>query len=192
MKNEEKWSYGTTAIVAALIGLSAVVTLTIRIPIPATTGYFNIGDVFIVLAGLWLGPLAGLVVGGIGPAIADAIGFPQFILATAITKGCEGFIVGLIARNAKSLFRPTIAAIVGGIVVVVGYFVFEAYIYPFLAKFIPFFGVTDFGAAITELGPNAFQGLVGAVGGLAIWKGIAGLATETGSQDQFTTKPPKN
>ncbi|MCG6909721.1 MAG: ECF transporter S component [Deltaproteobacteria bacterium] len=173
---ERTWTYATTAIVAGLIALAAIATMVIRIPIPATTGYFNIGDVFVVLAGLWLGPLAGALVGGIGPTIADAIGFPVFIPATLVTKGLEGFLVGLIASGArgKTLTLRTIAAFAGGFTVVVGYFAFEAYIYPAIGKSMPAFAVTDIGAAIVEIFPNAVQGVIGAVGGLALWKALSG------------------
>lgn len=176
MNEKKRWSFAKTAIVAALIALSAIATMVIRVPIPATTGYFNIGDVFVVLAGLWLGPLGGALVGGIGPAIADAIGFPVFIPATMITKGMEGFIVGLIASRAKEgdIKLPTVAAFAGGVTIVVGYFIFEAFIYPFLGQFIPAFAVTDIGAAIVELIPNTIQGIVGALGGLALWKALSG------------------
>ncbi|MBW1891714.1 MAG: ECF transporter S component [Deltaproteobacteria bacterium] len=175
MKKNE-WTFATTAIVAGLIALSAIATMVIRIPIPATTGYFNIGDVFVVLAGLWLGPLAGALVGGLGPTIADAIGFPVFIPATMVTKGLEGFLVGLIASRAQgsSMKLRTVAAFVGGLTVVVGYFVFEAYIYPAMGKSMPAFAVTDIGAAIVEAFPNTVQGIIGAVGGLALWKALSG------------------
>lgn len=173
---KREWTFATTAIVAGLIALSAIATMVIRIPIPATTGYFNIGDVFVVLAGLWLGPLAGLLVGGLGPTIADAIGFPVFIPATMATKGLEGFLVGLIASRAKgsSLRLRVVAAFVGGFTVVAGYFVFEAYIYPALGRSMPAFAITDIGAAIVEAFPNTVQGVIGAVGGLALWKALSG------------------
>lgn len=175
MKGRE-WTFATTAIVAGLTALSAIATMVIRIPIPATTGYFNIGDVFVVLAGLWLGPLAGALVGGIGPTIADAIGFPVFIPATLVTKGLEGFLVGLIASRARGteLTWRTLAAFAGGFTVVAGYFVFEAYIYPALGKSMPVFAVTDIGAAVVEAFPNTVQGIIGAVGGLALWKALSG------------------
>ena len=176
MPERKKWTFATTGIVAALIALSAIATMVIRIPIPATTGYFNIGDVFVVLAGLWLGPLGGMLVGGIGPTIADAIGFPIFIPATMVTKGLEGLVVGMIAMGATgtSIKRRTVAAVAGGLIVVVGYFVFEAYIYPWFGKYIPTFAITDIGAAIIEIIPNAIQGVVAAVGGLALWKVMSG------------------
>lgn len=171
MKNND-WSLGKTAVVAALIGLAALGTMIIRIPIPASAGYFNIGDVFVILAGLWLGPRAGLIVGSVGPTIADAVGFPQFILATLIIKGTEGLLVGLIGGGQKeySIGRRTFAASVGGLIIIVGYFLFEAYIYPFIGNYIPFFKVTDIGGAIGELPANIAQAIIGIVGGLALWK----------------------
>jgi len=153
----------------------------IRVPIPATTGYFNIGDVFVILAGLWLGPMAGLIVGGLGPTIADAIGFPVFVPATMVTKGLEGFLVGLIGGGAVNkegqnfgLRRKVVAAAVGGLTIVGGYFVFEAYIYPWLGKSIPAFAITDLGAAIVEIVPNLVQGVIGAVAGLGLWRTVSG------------------
>lgn len=164
-----------TAILGALIALAALGTMLIRIPIPATTGYFNIGDVFVMLAGLWLGPMAGLTVGLVGPTIADAIGFPQFMLATAVTKGLEGFLVGVIGGPFRASYsRKIAAAVVGGITIVVGYFVFEAFVYPALATRIPLFAITDLGAAVIEIVPNTIQAVIGAAGGLALWRAIAG------------------
>lgn len=165
------------ALVGTLTGLAAFSTLLIRIPVPATTGYFNLGDVFVIWAGLWLGPLGGLIVGAIGPALADAIGFPQFVLATGVTKGIEGLVVGLLSLGNPSLGRRTLAAISGGIVIVVGYFVFEAFVYPWLGKTIPFFAITDLGAALVELLPNSVQAVLGAAGGLALWRATSGVGS---------------
>jgi uncharacterized membrane protein len=171
-----KWTLATTGIVAALTALAALGTMIIRIPIPATTGYFNIGDAFVILAGLWLGPLAGLIVGAVGPTIADAIGYPQFILATMITKGLEGLLVGIIGgRRNVPPGRRVVAAAIGGITIIAGYFIFEAFIYPALGKMIPFFAVTDYGAALVEILPNAIQAIFAIIIGLGLWKAIGNL-----------------
>lgn len=176
LMNPKKWNFADTAVVAALTALTAVATLLVRVPVPATNGYFNIGDVFIILAGLWLGPRAGFIVGAVGSAAADAIGFPVYIPATFIIKGCEGMVTGLIGRNSTvtELLRPAIAAGAGAITMVAGYFTFEAFIYPAVGKFIPMFLITDFAAAMVALLPNVIQGVTGAVGGLALWKALAG------------------
>jgi len=159
-------------IIAAFATLAFVGTIVIRIPIPATGGYFNLGDTFVMAAGLLYGPLIGGLVGFIGPALADAIGFPQFILATAVVKGVEGTVIGLIGGKTKgsSLVRPVSALSAGIVILVGGYFVFEAIIYPLLAKFVPFFGVTDAKAAMAEVIPNLLQGIVSAVIAFGIWR----------------------
>jgi uncharacterized membrane protein len=158
-------------LVAAFATLAFAGTLVIRVPLPVTGGYFNLGDTFVMAAGLLYGPLVGALVGMIGPALADAVGFPQFILATAIIKFCEGGLVGLIGWSDKSdptNRRPLLAVILGVLVLVGGYFVFEAFVYPLLAKSIPFFAVTDLKAAIAEIVPNLLQGGISAVIALGI------------------------
>jgi uncharacterized membrane protein len=158
------------ALIATLTGLAAFGTVLIRVPVPATTGYFNIGDVFVVWAGLWLGPTGGLIVGALGPTMADAIGFPQFILATTVTKGLEGLLVGLIAYRSDNLARKIVAASVGSSIIVFGYLAFEGYIYPKLGAHIPFFAITDLGAAVVEIVPNTVQAVIGASVGVALWR----------------------
>ena len=44
-------------IIAAFATLSFIGTLVIRIPIPATGGYFNLGDTFVMIAALLYGPV---------------------------------------------------------------------------------------------------------------------------------------
>ncbi len=176
MKDEQEITGLTrVGIIGVLTALAALGTILIRVPIPATTGYFNIGDIFVILAGLWLGPVAGLIVGGVGPTVADAIGFPQFILATAVTKGLEGLLVGLIAgRKSRSLARKIFAFGVGALTIVVGYFTFEAFVYPLLATKMPMFAVTDLDAALIEILPNSVQGVIAAVVGLSLWRALGG------------------
>ena len=181
--NLTKW-----ALIATLTGLAAFGTILIRIPVPATTGYFNIGDVFVVWAGLWLGPLGGMIVGAVGPTFADAIGFPQFILATAVTKGIEGLVVGLLGRVSQSPTGKTVAAAVGALNIVIGYFLFEAFIYPKLGERIPFFAVTDLGAAIVEVLPNLVQAVIGAVVGLTLWRATAGYSAKTSEPRKSPTE----
>src|SRR6185503_16119994 len=172
MEHSPRWSVAKTSIVTALTVAAFLGTMLIRFPIPATGGYSNVGDVFVVFAGLWLGPLAGLIVGAVGPTGADAVGYPQFILATSVTKGLEGLLVGLIAYRAKSDARRFVAAVVGGTTIVLGYFVFEALIYPALGKTIPLFAITTVQQAIAELVPNSVQGIVAVIIGLGLFKAV--------------------
>ena len=149
-------------IIAAFATLAFIGTTVIRIPIPATGGYFNLGDTFVMAAALLYGPLVGALVGFIGPAAADAIGFPQFILATAVVKGIEGLAVGMIGHNSSG-GRAVLAVCCGIVILVAGYYLFEAFVYPAMATAIPFFGVTDAKAALAEIPPNLLQGALSAI-----------------------------
>jgi uncharacterized membrane protein len=160
-------------IITAFATLAFVGTTILRIPIPTTGGYFNLGDTFVMIGALLYGPIAGLFVGLIGPTVSDGIGFPQFMLATAVVKAAEGLFVGLIGlslNRSQSYVKAGAALILGVAILVVGYFVFEALVYPFLAKTAPFFGVTDFNAAIGEMLPNAIQGVLSAIIAFGIWR----------------------
>ncbi len=163
MSESEVHKLYRVGIIAAFTTLAFLGTAIIRVPIPATGGYFNLGDTFVMSAALLYGPLVGGLVGFIGPAAADAIGFPQFILATALVKGVEGALLGLVAGSRQTTGRTVAGLVLAIIVLVGGYFVFEALIYPGLAQKIPFFGVTDFKAALAEIVPNLLQGIISAV-----------------------------
>jgi hypothetical protein len=119
-------------------------------------------------------------VGLIGPALADAIGFPQFILATAVVKGVEGAAVGLIGWTPRGATAGRVAAALaaGILILVAGYFIFEAYLYPLLARRIPFFGVTDPTAALAEILPNLFQGIFSAAIAFGIWRVLGKKRTD--------------
>ena len=177
-KTSEVKQLVNVGIIAAFATLSFIGTLVIRIPIPATGGYFNLGDTFVMIAALLYGPLIGGLVGLIGPAMADAVGYPQFILATAIVKGIEGALVGIIGGRSTdgSMVRPVMALGVGIATIVIGYFVFEAFIYPLLGKAIPFFKVTTFEAALAEILPNLMQGVISALIAFGIWRVFRGRA----------------
>ena len=159
-------------VAAAFATLAFLGTTVIRIPIPASGGYFNLGDTFVMAAALLYGPGVGALVGLVGPALADAIGSPRFILATAVGRGLEGGLVGFVGyrRGAASTGAAAAALGLGVAVLVGGYYVFEAAIYPWLARSIPFFGVTDAAAALAELVPNLLQGVISAVLAFGIWK----------------------
>ena len=163
-------------ILAAFTALAFTGTAVIRIPIPATGGYFNLGDTFVMISALLYGPLIGLGVGFIGPALADAVGFPQFILATALVKGVEGLVVGFAAGGGdqKKGGRVAGALALGILILVSGYYFFEAIVYPLLARSVPLFGVTDPKAALAEILPNLLQGVLSAVIAYGIFKVLNG------------------
>ena len=71
MKNTTNQKITLSAMFAAII---CVVTLFIKIPIPATNGYIHPGDGFVILSGLVLGPFFGAAAAGIGGMLADVLG----------------------------------------------------------------------------------------------------------------------
>ena len=85
-----------TPIFTALV---AVATMVFVIYIPATTGYFNIGEAVIYIAAILFGPYVGAISGGVGAAIADLILAPVYAPATLIIKALEGAIVGFLSQK---------------------------------------------------------------------------------------------
>jgi uncharacterized membrane protein len=111
------------------------------IPIPATSGYFNIGETTIYIAALVFGPLVGTLAGGIGSALSDIyLGYALFAPGTLFIKGAEGLIVGFLNIKLQRYIpnitvRASIAVVIGGLEMVAGYFLYEQFVigYPFLA-----------------------------------------------------------
>ena len=117
------------AVAAVFAALVAAATLLFVIPIPATGGYFNLGETLIYVAALLFGPFVGAIAGA-GATIADALAAPQYAPGTFTIKAIEGFLVGFITkmlnRKIKSLtVCATIAIIIGGFEMVAGYFLYE-------------------------------------------------------------------
>jgi uncharacterized membrane protein len=136
----------TTQIAAAAVFASLVFVITYAIPsisIPATSGYFNIGETAIYIAALIFGPLAGAIAGGVGAMIADALLAPQFAVGTLIIKGLEGAIVGSLSRKLQTALPSrslgaTTTVLIGGLEMVFGYFLYEQLVlgYPLAAAII--------------------------------------------------------
>lgn len=83
---------------ALSIALVTLATFVIRIPNPATQGYINLGDGLLFTLALVFGWRIGGLAGGVGSALADALG-GYFIWApwTLVIKGIEGILAGTIA-----------------------------------------------------------------------------------------------
>jgi uncharacterized membrane protein len=94
------------SLIAVFAALTMVLTLTIQIYIPATKGYFNIGEAMVYLSAILLGPYLGGFAGGLGSSLADVVsGYYYFAPGTFIIKSVEGFTVGLIYMKLKSLSK---------------------------------------------------------------------------------------
>ena len=86
-----------TALFAAL---ACVATMSIRIPTPGTGGYIHPGDAIVILAGIILGPVYGMLAGGIGSALSDLIGgYFVYVPITLVIKGLVALVSGLIYQK---------------------------------------------------------------------------------------------
>lgn len=86
-----------TGIMMALVFLG---TYIIKIPTPLTGGYIHLGDAFVFLSGLILGPLYGALAAGIGSALSDLLGgYSGWILPTLIIKSLMAAFIGILAMK---------------------------------------------------------------------------------------------
>lgn len=90
------------SLTAIFTALTAVATMGFTIYVPATKGYFNLGEAMVYTTAILLGPSIGAIAGGLGSMLADLIlGYHIYALGTLTIKGIEGFIVGFLAQRLK-------------------------------------------------------------------------------------------
>ena len=87
-------------ITAVFTALVCVVTMIFSIYIPATQGFFNVGESMVFLSAILFGPFVGAFAGGFGSMLADLLlGYPHYAPATLIVKACEGAVVGALMKK---------------------------------------------------------------------------------------------
>ncbi len=144
-----------TALFAALTFVATVV-IHIHIPIPGAVGYINFGDCFVLLSGVLLGPIYGGLAAGIGSALADALyGYWLYVPATFVIKAVMAVVCCFIYRSLSKkkdsykIIPLSLGAILGEIIMVGGYFLYESILY-------------TFATAMLGVVPNCTQGVAGA------------------------------
>ncbi len=157
MKLKKMQTLVTAALFAAII---CVATFVVKIPSPATNGYFNLGDCFVILSGLLLPPVYGALAAGLGSALADILaGYVQYTPATFIIKALMALSVYLIIKafgNKFNFISKLCACFTAETIMVLGYFGYEAVILKY--------GL----AAAGSIFSNVMQGIVGIIAALAI------------------------
>ena len=151
------------AISALLTAIVCIATYIVKIPSPATNGYFNLGDCFVLLSGWLLGPVYGALAAGLGSALADIIsGYMQYAPATFVIKALMAIAAYFVAKAfiRKPLIGKTIGGIVAEAIMVLGYFGYEAVILSY--------GI----AAAGSIFSNVMQGIVGIIAGIAVTTAI--------------------
>lgn len=159
-QNLKKLIYG-----ALFAALACVATMSIRIPTPGTNGYIHPGDAVVILSGIFLGPAAGFLAGGIGSAMADLIGgYFVYVPATFVIKGlialASAYIYKQIGKKEKKTryLSVILCGVADMILVAGGYFIFEYFIY-------------GIGAA-ASIPANLIQGLGGLIISLLLYPAL--------------------
>ena len=147
-----------TALMAAMV---CVATMIIKIPSPMK-GYLNIGDCIVLLCGWLLAPGYGFVAAGLGSALADMFsGYLTYAPATFLIKGSMALIAfacfKLMNRRIGKLPSQIIGAVLAEIVMVLGYYVFEGFMYGFIPSAV-------------NIPANAVQGAAGLILGIILVK----------------------
>ncbi|MBE6670648.1 MAG: ECF transporter S component [Ruminococcaceae bacterium] len=147
-----------TALVASLV---CVATMIIKLPSPLN-GYINLGDCMVLLAGWMLSPAYGFIAAGLGSALADLFsGYVIYAPATAVIKGLMAlvafYVFKLSNKKLGKLSSRIISGVLAEIIMVLGYFIFEGFMYGFVASAV-------------NIPANSVQGIVGLVIGIVLIK----------------------
>ena len=146
---------------AMFAALCCVATMIIKIPSPLK-GYLNLGDCIVLLSGFMMSPIYGFLAAGLGSALADLFsGYVVYAPATFIIKGVMALIayygVKILHKKVGTTPSRIISGVVAEIVMVMGYFVFEGFLY-------------GFGPSVVNIPANAVQGLAGIILGVILAK----------------------
>ncbi|MFO7696579.1 MAG: ECF transporter S component [Anaerolineae bacterium] len=149
------------ALAAVMIAVTTVFTILIRVPIPATQGYFNFSDVAIVFASLAFGPWVGLVAGGVGTALADLVGgYAQWAPLSFLAHGLEGLVIGMLVRR-RTLPHMLLGWAAGSVVMIGLYYLGSALVL-----------VGDWVVPLAEMPINLLQAAVGALVGIPLYYAV--------------------
>lgn len=156
------------AVMTALFMALCCVSTLISIPSPASQGYLNPGDCFVLLSGWLLGPVYGFMAGGIGSAISDMIlGYAVYAPATFIIKGLMAltahFILKLLSgrQSKRNILPEIISAFVAEVIMVGGYYLYDSFL------------SGNFIASLAGVAGNCVQGLFGIIVSVAIFRIIS-------------------
>ena len=154
MKNNEKSNRVRKICVAAMFAAICAAATMIHVPISATGGYMNLGDVIVLLSGWLLGPVYGFAAAGIGSALTDLfLGYTTYVPVTFIVKGLMA-----------------VAALAAEIIMVGGYYLCES----------TFLGYGFIGA-LGSIPGNTIQAVGGLVIACAIYLPIKTAFVKAGS-----------
>ena len=143
------------------VALTCVVTMVIKIPSPLK-GYLNLGDCVVLLAGWMLSPMYGILAAGLGSGLADLLsGYLIYSPATFVIKGLMALVAfygyKLLHKKIGSLPALVLSGVTAELVMILGYFVFEGFLYGFVPS-------------LVNIPANGAQGLAGLILGCVLAK----------------------
>ena len=146
---------------AMLAALACVATMIITIPSPLK-GYLNLGDCIVLVAGWMLSPMYGFLAAGLGSALADLFsGSVTYAPATFVIKGLMALIAfygyKLLHNKIGNLPSRIITGILAEIMMILGYFAFEGFLYGFVPS-------------LVNIPANGVQGIAGLIIGVILIK----------------------
>ena len=152
---------GRIVTAALLAALACVATMVIKVPSPLK-GYINLGDCIVLAAGWILSPVYGFLAAGIGSALADVFsGYVTYAPATFIIKGLMALIAfygyRLLRSKIGNLPSRIISGFVAEVMMILGYYVFEGFLYGFVPS-------------VVNIPANAVQGVAGLIIGVVLIK----------------------
>lgn len=158
-----------------------VATMMIHIPTP-TKGYINLGDCFVNLSAWLLGPVYGACAAGIGSATADLLlGYTIYVPATFVIKALMAvvsfYVFRLLTKRVHGFLSRIIAAISAELIMVVGYFVFECFLY------------RSFAISFTGIPSNLIQGVGGVVISVALHEALLSRIPAVKALEQKKEQP---
>ena len=121
---------------ALMAALTCIATMIIHIPSPLK-GYINLGDCIVLSAGWILSPAYGFLAAGLGSALADLFsGYVIYAPATFVIKGLMAVIAfygfQMLHKKLGNFSSRMISGAAAEIVMILGYFLFEGFMYGFI------------------------------------------------------------
>lgn len=117
---------------ALFTALTCLATVAVQLPAPVV-GYIHLGDCMVLCAAFLLPPVYGALAAGIGSALADVfLSFTVYAPGTLVIKALFAIVAFWLARALRRMLPPTVSCLIGGIVggilMALGYFIYEAWI----------------------------------------------------------------
>ncbi len=163
-QRDKSWKAVTKRLVfsALFAALCCIATSVFIVPMPY--GYFNMGDVFVLLAGWCLGPVYGAAAAALGCVLADILsGYVIYVPATLVIKGSMAAVAYAVAVLLKKAIRKNrmdflargVSAFCAEFLMACGYFLYDTALY----------GIAGGAAGIVG---NVLQGCFGLVCGVLL------------------------